>query len=462
MRPTRAALLLLSGVLALGCVRRIPEVTPEDIPRLEEALRTSPGDPLLLTELGIARYRARDYEAARETLNRAVETGEAEGAAYLFLGLANEAEEDWGAARQAYTQYLARGRYDPLKEDIEKRLALIVRQELRARARDALAREEELSRAAPTPRTVAVFPFRLVSENEELLPLQVAMADMMTTDLALSGALRVLERTQVQTLLREMALTEAGFTEPSSGARAGRLLRSEHVIQGALTTLPGEALRFDTDVLNTVRQTSEGEATAQDRIDRIFDIEKETVFRVLDILGVEITPAEREAINQNRAENLLSFLAYGRGLMALDQGNYEEAQQFFQEAVRLDPGFQAAQDGLANAEALQEATGTSTDDIAARSTGELAPPTIGTTAEDPGVVTSTGVSTTSSILQTTTEGVVPSPTGIITNLGSPTAGTDDQTQKREPTQESKGQEGVTRPTTAQIRITIRRPGGKGG
>jgi tetratricopeptide (TPR) repeat protein len=456
------SLLLLGPLLLTSCMKRIPEVSPSDIPNIQESLQTNPGNPELLTQLGMAQFKARSYGEAIEALNEAVETGGAPGAAYLYLGLANEEAEAWGEAREAYTAYLDRGRYGPLKEEIQKRLVLIAREELRSQAQQALAMEDELSRQDPAPGSVAVFPFHLTTGDEELMPLQVALADMMTTDLGLSGGVTVLERTQVQSLLTEMSLTEAGFTSPETGARAGRMLRAEHVIQGALTTLPEEALRFDTDVLNTASRSSTGEASAENPLEELFDTEKEAVFQILGILGVEITEAEREAINQNRAENILAFLSYGRGLMALDQGNYNDATAFFGQAVELDPGFGAAQEAQVEAGDLEGASSTSTESVSGQAGNELGGSAVAGPTTDPGVGTTGTTSATSSILQSTTEGVVPSPTGAIVNLGSTSTGTEGQTQGRDPTQEGTGSEGVTTPTTASIRITIVKPGGGGG
>ncbi len=143
----------------------------------------------------------------------------------------------------------------------------------------------------------------------------------------------------------------------------------------------------------------------------------------------------------------------------MDEGNYSEAGAFFDQAVELDPGFGAAQDAQVEAGDLQEAGSTSTGGVASRADPELAPPTIGAPPTDSGVGTTGTTSSTSSLLQATTEGVVPSPTGAIVNLGSTSSGTEGQTQNRDPTQEGTGTEGVTTPTTASIRITIKRPGG---
>lgn len=395
---------------------------------------------------------------AEATLEEAVQTGQAPEAAYLYLGLAREDQEKWGQAREAYSMYVEEGRQGELREEIQRRLALMARQELRAQARETLAREDELSARDPAPRSVAVFPFQITTENEDLEPLQVALADMMTTDLSLSGGLTVLERAQVQSLLTEMSLTEAGFTSPETGARAGRMLRAEHVVQGALTTLPQEFLRFDTEVLNTTRRASAGEASAQDLLSQLFDMEKETVFEILDILGVTITPAEREAIDQNRAANLLAFLTYGQGLMAMDTGNYQEAQAFFNQALLHDPGFDPAQSALDQVGNVLEAMTINTAGISSLALPGLAGGPAGVVVEE-AVATVGGATSVSTMIDNVLEGVAPTPSSLITNLGSIPSGAEIQGQVREPTQESGGSEGITTPTTATIQIVITRPGG---
>jgi tetratricopeptide (TPR) repeat protein len=446
MKPSVRSLALLGFLLLAGCAKRVQEPTPQDIPRLRRALEGDPEDARTLTHLGMAHFKAGNYLRAESLLGRALETGDAPGAAYLYLGLAGEELEKWSEARSAYASYLERGRSGPLQEEIEDRLTLIVRREMQARAREALARESEVAQQEPSPGTVAVFPFRLTTENEELEPLQVALADMMTTDLALSGGLTVLERTRIQTLLDEMALTEAGLTSPETGARAGRVLQAEHVVQGALTPLSGETLRFDTDVLSTTRRETAGEASAQDQLPRIFEMEKETVFRILDILGVDITPAEREAITENRSENLLAFLTYGRGLMAMDEGNFDQAARFFDESLRLDPGFGAAREGQTEARALREAETTSTGEVASRASPELSPP-----PPEPG--------SPFLLLERTMDEVVPNPSGLLVDLQTTISDAGTQAQVRDHVPEATNQDAVIGPGKATIKITVPRPGG---
>ena len=428
--------LLMAGS---ACAAGMPRVDPADIPRLEREIAADPQNTDLQVRLGMARFEAEEYDQALATLQAAVDAGNESGPALLYLGLTQEEFENWSAARDAYTRYLSTGATGPLEEQIRKRMQLIAQNALRQQAQQALAQESELSAAPPTPRSLAVFPFGFNSEREDLEPLIYALSDMMITDFAVSNALTVLERSQIQSLLDEMALSEAGYAEPATGARAGRLLRAEHVVQGVITTLGEATLRLDTDILNIPRAASAGTLTSEDALENLFDIEKDLVFRTIrDVLNVELTPAEEQQIRDNRAENILAFLAYGRGLRARDQGDYAAALAAFQQATALDPGFGAAADAAGEAEDMGEAAGTSTADVA-----------------------STGTATAGSgTLSGAAEGVNPTPTSGTLDQGSTQSKSNPAaTEKRDAVQESQGQESVTNTAKAQIRILIKRPGG---
>ncbi len=478
-RPVRRLFVLLAAVGSSACAGGLPNVEPVDIPRLEQAVAAAPQDTDLQVQLGMARFKDADYEGAQAALQGAVDAGNESGPAFLYLGMAQEELRDWSAAREAYNRYLVVGLSAPARAEVRKRLALIGRNLLRAQAQQALAQEQEITASGQiTPRSVAVLPLGFNSDRDDLEPLIYALADMMITDFKVSNALVVLERTQIQTLLDEMALTSAGYAEPNTGARAGRLLRAEHVFQGVLTTFGENDLQTDVDVLNVRNATSAGQLTEAAALEQLFDMEKQVVIRTIrEVLGIELTPAEEQAILENRMENVLAFLAYGRGLRELDQGNYEAAQAEFALAASLEPGsFQGLETAMTEVASLTDATGSTTDELGdlAGTTGEtgpgiLAPPAANTTED----LSSTGMgngepATTGAVtintLANVSEGVAPTPTAGTLNLGSAeqsTGVTGEQVQdtNRDPVQEAQNQETVPGTAEAQIRIVIRRPGG---
>lgn len=481
--------LFTTAVVVTGCATGVPHVQPVDVPRLQQEAAASPDDTGLQVQLGIAQFKAGDFAASRAALRGAREAGDESGPMYLYLGMAEEEMEDWSAAREAYNVYLEVGSSTPAINEVRKRLTLIGRSLLRAQARQALAQEQEITATGNiTPRSVAVMPLEFNSSREDLEPLVYALSDMMITDFKISNALTVLERSQVQTLLDEMSLNSAGYADEATGARAGRMLRAEHVFQGVLTTLGDNNLRTDADILNVPNTASAGEITEQEVLEQLFDMEKQIVIRTIrEVLGVELTPAEEQAILENRMDNVLAFLAYGRGLRELDNGNYDAAQAEFQAALALDP---KALDGnpviSIELAALTDASGMGTDQLGALAdgSGELGgglfgPPSNGTTNDlstlgiagqvPVGPGSTDGQAPAGNPLRGTLDnvfgGVDPIPTQ--TDLGQGSADqsrnpTPEQSQPgtRDPIPEGTLGETVGGVTQATIRIVIRRPGGE--
>jgi tetratricopeptide (TPR) repeat protein len=358
-------LLLLSAMVGACATGGTFNTQPGDIPRLEQQATARPGDANASTALGIAYFRANRYEDARTALERAVQTGNAVGAAHMYLGLANEELKNYTAARTAYETYLASGADDNAAQ-IRARLALVARQELRVAARAVLEREQQMTDDPPTPRTVAVLPFRLVGTGEDLAPLQAALSDMIITDLSVSPAITSVERVRINAMVDEMLLAQAGLAEAATGARVGRLLKAEHVVQGIIAQSSPQQIRMDATVLNTQRREAAGSFGREQQMAAIFDLEKEIVFNIFSTLGVTLTAAERERINENRTGNLLAFLAYGRGLEAMDAGNYQQATQFFRQAAQLDPDFDRAEAQQQQAAQLEIAVLTNAQDLVNR------------------------------------------------------------------------------------------------
>jgi tetratricopeptide (TPR) repeat protein len=469
----------LHVLLAIGlgaCASGLPNVEAVDVPRLEQAVAASPEDTDLQVQLGMAQYKAGDFDAAEAMLRGAIDAGNQSGAAFLYLGMVQEERQDWSAARDAYNQYLVVGSSTEAMDEVRKRLTLIGRNLLRVQAQQALAQEAQIAGTAQvTPQSVAVLPMGFNSDREDLEPLIYAISDMMTTDFAVSNALVVLERGQIQALLDEMALTSSGYAEPTTGARAGRMLRAEHVFQGVLTTLGDSDLQTDADVLNVPNTSSEGQLSEGAALDGLFDMEKQIVIRTIrEILGVTLTPAEEQAILENRMSNVLAFLAYGRGLRELDRGNYEAAQAEFETSVALEPGgFASRAAAMSELSSLLDASGQTTADLGgvASLTGEtgvgaFAPPpasltqdlSLGAVPARPGTPTS-GVTGT---LDRITEGVAPRPTTGILDKGpvDSGSGTTSTSTTRDPVQEAGGTETLGGTVDAQVTIVIPRPGGE--
>jgi hypothetical protein len=92
--------------------------------------------------------------------------------------------------------------------------------------------------------------------------------------------------------------------------------------------------------------------TKNETLQNLFSLEKELVFNIIDDMGIELTPQQRQKIQFIPTQNMQAFMAYCMGLNKEDAGQFNEAAQYYQQAVQLDPGFKMANQKLEMNEAI--------------------------------------------------------------------------------------------------------------
>jgi len=217
----------------------------------------------------------------------------------------------------------------------------------------------ELGRASgyPSLTLVTCFPFRYVGTNEELRPLARGLTHLMITDLGKLERLTLLERERVQALVDELALTDAGRVDPGTGARSGRMLRAARVVQGSVQDVAGKTdVRLDAAVVDATNSNVVATGTASDQLQQLFALEKQVLFRLLDQMGISVTPAERRALSERPTADLQAFLAFSRGLEAEDRGDYQAAEAGYSAAVARDPNFRQARERRTAAQRAAQAS----------------------------------------------------------------------------------------------------------
>jgi len=356
MRPWRAIpLALISGVLTGGCSKPPAPgpVTPEDLPALEAERATHPNDPSLLTRIGIGYFEAKNYPLAQDALKGALAVEPTSYTATVYLGLSQEAAGDLAGARQSFTAAQRLASTEKQRKELAGRLSLLTIEELRASARQAIAQESVLSQQPPTTNTVAVFPFSYLGSNPDLKPLERGLTYLVITDLSKVKSLTLLERAQVQSLVDEMGLTQSGAVDPATGARSGRLLRAQDVVQGALQDLgASQKLKLDANVVATVSTSVVATGSSANQLPQLFDMEKAVVFQLLQKLGITLSAAEQRAISERPTADLQAFLSFSQGLEAEDHGDYQAAANAYQAATQRDPNFKAAREKYGTVEQL--------------------------------------------------------------------------------------------------------------
>jgi tetratricopeptide (TPR) repeat protein len=421
--PAKIAVVTLGAAACATGGMRVPAA---EIPSLETQVRTDPANRDARLRLGIAyRGQGRATEAA-STLDPLVARDSTDAAALFHLALAYEDLQRWADARMLHEKNRAGGGSARLARQVEARLASLRRWELQEAADAAVQNEGNLP--APEARTVGVFPFLTTGLNEDLRPYAHAITALLTTDLAQTGRLRVLERAHMQILLDEIRMNETQRMDPATAARAGRLLSAGRIVQGRMDqTTGGIGLTALVVSVDAGPGGTPGRALGQDgALNQLFELEKQLALSLYAELGVQLTVAERERITTRQTENLQALLAFGYGLEAMDAGQYAEAVQHFERAAQLDPQFEEAREELETARGLETGRVTNTT-LAAR----IAMEELGAGAQPPTVVVQDRFAE--------IEAIIPSP------------------QHRDAVTEMLGVEGLTR--GGLIVIIVRRPAG---
>ena len=356
MRPWRfTSVAALSGLLVGACSKPPAPgpVSPEQLPALEAERARHPNDPSLLTQIGIGYFEAKNYPLALDALKGALAVEPTNYTATVYLGLTQEATGDLAGARQSFTGAQRLASTEDQRKELAGRLSLLTVEELRQSARQALAQEAVLSQEPPTNNSVAVFPFSYLGANPDLKPLERGLTYLVITDLSKVKSLTLLERAQVQSLVDEMGLTQSGAVDPATGARSGRLLRAQDVVQGALQDAgANDRLKLDANVVATVTTSVVASGSSANQLPQLFDMEMAVVFQLLQKLGITLSAAEQRAISERPTADLQAFLAFSRGLEAEDRGDYQAAAGAYQSATERDPNFKVAREKLGTVQQL--------------------------------------------------------------------------------------------------------------
>jgi len=325
---------------------------------LKQYLLEHPDRPEAWRELGAAYYRQGDLGQAEDALARAEAS---DPLTRLYQGLIFEAREEYPPAISAYTEAL---RLEPSKETarlVRVHLDQLIRKNINRQVAQAVSGEKRIDVDSIPPNTIAVTDFDGTHLSEENAPIARGLAELTAADLAKVESLQLVERLKIEMLMKELELGASGAVSPEEAPRLGRLLGSNRIVTGSVLGLGEDRIRLDGAIVSvrdssaTLPEPSEGE------LQRFFDLQKDLVFNVIEDLGVSLTTAERDAIEEVPTESYLAFLAYCRGLHYRAGGLLPRAQAAFEQAVEYDGGFGEAAAQLESVQLAQQPEVTTAD-----------------------------------------------------------------------------------------------------
>jgi TolB-like protein len=206
----------------------------------------------------------------------------------------------------------------------------------------AVAPSADRSTAA-APKTLAVLYFDNHTGQPDYDPLGRGIASMLISDLAAVREIQLVERERLQDIVGEIERQQTQYFDSTTAVKVGRMVGAEYVVVGAFAAIQPR-MRIDTRVVRV--ETGEIVKTAQvtGQEDRFFELERQLAERLVDGLGLALSPEEQARLrarqDSNRVENVATMLRFSEALALYDREDYVGA------AERMVPVMQASPNSM--------------------------------------------------------------------------------------------------------------------
>jgi len=190
-------------------------------------------------------------------------------------------------------------------------------------------------------RVVSVLYFENTTGNADYAWLSKGLADMLITDLAAHEELTVVERDDLQKILREQERSVSDLFDEKTAVRIGKLVSAKEIVIGSYI-IHNDGLRIDVKIVNVETGTVETGVRAEGKLGDLFTVQQRMTQDVLGKLGIQATGDG----GPRETESLAAAKAYYTGIDLMDAGSFEEAAVRFREAAQIDPYYLKPQKSL--------------------------------------------------------------------------------------------------------------------
>jgi TolB-like protein len=191
---------------------------------------------------------------------------------------------------------------------------------------------------------ISILYFQNTTKNKDYDWLCKGIADMLISDISKSFQLEVVERENLEKILKEQKLSVSGLTDESRAIEVGKLLNANKMINGSYVIL-GNTVRFDTKITDIETGKILKSIETSGLLNDIFSLEKSLAEDILRQFNSKI-PDQLNVKETNSAE---ASRTYYEGMALLDGGKPAEAIEKFQKATEIDPLYNKPQKGLEDA-----------------------------------------------------------------------------------------------------------------
>jgi TolB-like protein len=196
---------------------------------------------------------------------------------------------------------------------------------------------------------IAVFPFTnggsFGPSREDLSPLEVGVQQMLLTELAQNGALRVVDRSALRQILEEQNLATSGRVDAATAARVGKLVGARYAVTGVFLDLNGN-FRLDGRVVDVetgeVLKTQEVHAKRDD----LYSLIVQLASKITDGVNLPPLPVAIEQSRRSRDIPAEAVTLYSRAQVYQDAGRTDKAVELYRMIAQRFPAMTEAKEAL--------------------------------------------------------------------------------------------------------------------
>lgn len=200
------------------------------------------------------------------------------------------------------------------------------------------------SYATITDKSIAVLPFKNLSDNKDDEYFTEGMTDEILGDLSKMSGLKVLSRTS----------TEQYKNTTKTMKEIGLELGVQTLLEGSVHKL-GDELRVIVQLIDANSDEHIWAKTYNRQMKDVFALQSDVAQQIASELGNTLLPEEKKRIESKPTNNLKAYDYYLHGIKYLEAFEYDrntdegqEAQRMFNAAIELDPKFIEARSALCN------------------------------------------------------------------------------------------------------------------
>ncbi len=201
--------------------------------------------------------------------------------------------------------------------------------------------------------TVAVLGFKNLSGREDTAWLSTALAEMLTTELAAGGQVRLIPGETIARVRIELSLPDMATLSADTLRSVQRDLGSDYVVSGAFLDLGAPSarrIRLDLHLQNAASGETLTSLSEEGVEQQLFALVSRTGERLRSGLGLSATlPADLTRARDAMPSNTESARLYAEGLACLRAFNALDARDLLSRSVIADPAFPLAHAALAKA-----------------------------------------------------------------------------------------------------------------